>query len=168
MEKIHQLQEKKVDTIVCYYVTSTWMIPVKDDSCTAYETKYLIWVEDNKNFIQKFTNCKSFQPITMNSQFLNLIRNNYSKIKKEKIKNPEYIYISKGKPQAIQQITTDISYNVFEIYTAKGILTKKFADYYLNEKYVSGKHLNKSYYHNQKSSLNQLRKIIGRKIRSIN
>jgi len=168
MDRIHQLQAKKIDTIVCYYVTTTWMISVKDDSCTAYETKYLLWTENNKNFIQKFTNCKSFQPITIDSRFFNLIRNNYLRIKKEEIKNPEYTYILKGKPQTIIQDASDIGYNVFEIYTAKEILRKSFADYYLNEKYLSGKHLNKNYDYNQKTTLNKLSKIIERQIKSIN
>ena len=169
IDRIHQLQEKKIDTIVCYYVKCNGGIyPYYKDSCVAYDKHYLMWMEANKCYMQQFDECKNHEAKLISPQFLKIVRQNFPLIKTEKLKTPEYTIMVKGKPitHFVERDHSCITF--FEIYTGKKILEKRIDVFDLDTKYIDDKHLNKNYYRNQKSLLNKLKTIIEKDVKSIN
>lgn len=170
LARIEQLQNKKIDTIVCYHVFCNGGMPrvVLPDSCVAYNIVYLIWSENNKSFIQRFDECHEHIAVLIKPDFLKTIRTKYAVIKKEKIEYPEYAEKVKGKPSKIYTLTQDHTCKaIFEIYTAKNVLIKTIDDFALETKNIDRKHKNDNYLKNQKSLLNKLKKIIEYDVRSI-
>jgi hypothetical protein len=161
MDKIQLLHDKKVDTIIYYHVECTGgMIRMRfRDSCVAYDIKYLLWIDSNKYFIQKFAECFEYEPSNISSSFFDLIRHNYLKIKSSKIQNPRFTEIIKGKAVNETSFIDHTCHNIFEMQIGNRNLTKKIDDYNLETKYVDG-HFNKNYYRNKKSILNKLKMML--------
>lgn len=169
VDKIHQLQAQKIDTIVCYYVECIGGIyPYYPDSCVAHEKNYLIWMEKDKCFIQRFDECEDHEAKLISPQFLTRIRKNFSKVKNQKLKMPQYTEMVKGKP-VTYDVTIDHScISFFDIYIGEKVLEKKIDDFDLETKYIDSKHFNKNYYRNQRSLLNRLKTIIEKDVKNIN
>ncbi|MGZ3765638.1 MAG: hypothetical protein ACXVA2_13300 [Mucilaginibacter sp.] len=166
LNKIKELYSKKVDTIICYYSDrGNWLTPVFTDSCVAQDVRYLCWHDNNQSYIQRFDECKEFDPTMIGPSLFKLLRQNYSKIVKEQIKVPEYITIIKGKKVFTRMIVVDVSYKILELHLVGKTISKEFTDYALQTKYFSGKHLNRNYAANQHSSLNKLRILIEKEIK---
>ncbi len=166
MNKIQELRSKKIDTTVSYYSDrGNWPMPVVVDSCRAQDIKYLCWADNNHSYIQRFDECKEFAPVIMTPSFFKLLRQNYSKIVKEKIKGPEYVSIVKGKKVMSRIVESDGSYAILEIRVAAKTIHKEIDDFAMQTKYVTGKHLNRNYATNQSSSLNRLRILIEKEIK---
>lgn len=170
LARIEQLQNKKIDTIVCYHVFCNGGMPrvVLPDSCIADNIVYLIWSENNKSFLQRFDECKSHNAGLINPHFIKLIRSNYVRIKKEKLKMPEYRIKVNGKFVTYSESVDHFCNTIFEIFTGKKILTKYLNHFDLDTKYDDdNKHHNINYVRNQKSLLNKLKKIIEYDVKSI-
>jgi len=165
--KIQELRSKKIDTSVCYSVREGFIIPivVADDSCRARDIKYLCWTDNHQSYIQRFDECKKFDPVMITPSFSKLLTQNYSKIVKGKIKVPEYIAIVKGKKVLVAMDESDGSYTILEIHVGAKTIHKEIDDFDVQTKYVTGKHLNRNYVANQISSLNRLRVLIEKEIK---
>ena len=140
-------------------------MPIVDDSCRAQDIKYLFWTDNNHSYMQRFDECKKFDSIIITPSFSKLLRQNYSKIVKEKIKGPEYIAIVKGKRVLSGMDESDGSYAILEIHVGDNAIHKEIDDFAMQTKYVTGKHLNRNYATNQSSSLNRLRVLIEKEIK---
>lgn len=89
--KVKELREKNIDFIAykSYSVGSIRMIRKDSNSCPNCNPNYpiyLIWNENNKEYIQIFDNCGNFFPLELNSEITNFAYKNFDIIKSEKIK----------------------------------------------------------------------------------
>jgi hypothetical protein len=156
LSKIQELRNKKIDTIVCYYIDCIGALPRLEipDSCTSSKTKYLLWRSNSKSFIQKFDECNVYKAISINSAFFSLLKHNY-----KQFKYPEFYEIVNGK-KILSNIWQDHScHTMFEIDIKGIILIKDIDAFALDTKYVDDKYLNINYMQNQQSLLKKLKKI---------
>lgn len=90
--KIEELQVKKVDFIAYkdYSIGSINLITPNANSCQnslSHDSIYLIWKENNKEYIQMFDNYGSFYPQELDDlEVTTFVNNNFEIIKSEKIK----------------------------------------------------------------------------------
>lgn len=152
--KIKELRNSKVDTIICYYITCYGSIRITPDTgCTLDDIKYLLWVKNNNSFIQRFDECNNYSFTNISNELKGYIFSNHVKMKNEKILYPEYDIIVKGKKETYTTLIDHSCHNFVEIYTGTKKFTKDIDDYALETKYVDGKHLNKNYARNRKTTL---------------
>jgi hypothetical protein len=169
MDKIQDLHNKKADTTIYYHVECIGGMahfPLRN-LCIAYDVKYLLWIDSNKYFIQKFDECFEYKPANISSSFFDLIRHNFYKIKNGEIKNPRFTATIYGKAVETSSFIDHTCRNIFEIYTGDNILIKRIDDYDLDTKYVEG-HFNKNYYPNKKSILNKLKIAVEKEVNLYN
>ncbi|HWZ02754.1 MAG TPA: hypothetical protein VNX40_04030 [Mucilaginibacter sp.] len=165
IDKIQVLHDKKIDTLVYYHVECTGYMtgPVSPDSCFAYDVKYLLWIDNQKYFIQRFDECFKYEPSNITSSFFDVVRHNFFRIKNNEIRNPQFTEVIKGKKVDLESFVDHSCINIFEIHIGSQSLTKKIDQYDLETKYVDG-HLNKNYYTNKKSILIKLKMIAEKEV----
>jgi len=166
--KIKELKAKNVDTIISYYIGCSncdFILRVPNDtSCHTYEQKYLIWHQDHQYYLERFDDCKEYNPLVINSAPYELLIRNYSKILKERIRTPEFIKIVNGKRELLHSSDNDYPYYIIKIYVGNKIIKKDIDEYDLNTKYLDGKHPNRNYLPNQRSALNKLKTLIEKEV----
>jgi hypothetical protein len=166
LNKIKDLHQNKIDTIICYYVNCIGSIHFHTpNNCKPYDVKYLIWRDKGLSFMQRFDECNNHEPIEINNQFLNVIQHNYFIIQKEQIKYPEYIFIANGKREINTTLIGHSCHTIFEIYTGNKTLRKDIDAFVLDTKLVDDKYLNRNYTYNQKTILNKLKTTIEAEIK---
>ena len=85
-EKISFLSEHGVKDLIVYYPhgdhTSVYVV----GGCTSNITKYLIWINGSKTYIQRFEECQSYKPVAItNSPLVEYFPKNKQKIATEKL-----------------------------------------------------------------------------------
>ena len=159
--KIQELRNNKVDTIVCYYINCIGSrLRLASDSCVAYDIKYLLWSDHGNHYIQRFDECKEYQSATASLLSFGLLKWHYSEIQRGGIKYPEYKIRVNGKLGIYHSFIDHSCHNIFEIHTNNKIVKKDIDDYALETKYDEEKHLNRNFYLNKKSILNKLKLAI--------
>lgn len=169
--KIQELRGNKIDTIVCYYVNCIGAevhVLSSDTSCTAYDIKYLLWAEQGKYFMQRFDECSDHLSIPIEPSFFHFLKKNFIKIKKLKIHYPEYDVIEKHKKKTYFTFVDHSCHTIFEIHVGEKLVKQDIDDFALETKYVEGKYLNKNFYPNKKSVLNELKFIAEQAVNSYN
>ncbi|GAA4149872.1 hypothetical protein GCM10022217_02310 [Chryseobacterium ginsenosidimutans] len=141
--RIDEFRTKNIDFIAykSYSVGSIRLIekdPNSHDNCIPDYPIYLIWSENNKEYIQMFDNCGSFFPLELdNSDITNFVNENFEIIKSEKIK---FYQTNKSTVSMIDHSTfkqfliskSDFeTYNDFDIYN----LSSKSGSLNINAKY---------------------------------
>ncbi len=160
-DKIQELRNDRVDTIICYYINCIGSeISIKNDSCVAYAIKYLLWSNHGNHYIQRFDECKEHGVSETSKTVFLLLKNNYSEIKIRKIKYPKFTFKENGKPKTYYSFIDHSCHNIFEIHAGNEILKKDIDDFALETKYDEKKHVNKRFYSNKKSILNKLKILV--------
>jgi hypothetical protein len=165
--KIKELKTRKIDTILNYCVYCNGRPPrfVVNDSCYAYDIKYLFWIDHGKCFMQRFDECKNHQEKQTKTSLRNLIHNRYKGLFEAQIKKPKYIKLIEGKKMSYTIVYDHSCYSIFQFIIGDNILKKEFDNFDLDSKY-DNKHLNLNYDYNQKSILNTLRAIVENDIKN--
>jgi hypothetical protein len=151
MDKMQQLHDRNVDTIIYYHVDCNGFIKINlKDSCFAYDIKYLLWVDKGQSFIQKFNECFEYMPFKMNSSFFHLVRYNYRAI--YKAVNGRSLF-------------DHSCFSIFEIRFGIHTLTKKIDNYTLDYDYAKECHYcMQQYQQSKKSILNKLKVSIEKEV----
>ena len=166
--KIKGLKARNIDTVICYYESSSNDIPpppVLKDSCYTYQEKYLIWHQDGQYYMERFSECPDNPQITDSGPY-KLLRKNFPQILKERIRPPESIKVVNGKKIRIGSAGSDYPVYIIKIYVSGKIIEKDIDWYDLNTKYIFGKDLNRNYLSNQKSALNKLKMLIEKEVQA--
>jgi len=93
LAKIKELQKKNIDFVVYknYSVGATILSSVNDPDkcphCDVYHSVYLIWKDNDTEYIRLFDNCGSYYPIkTSNNNILNYAKENMETLKNDRVK----------------------------------------------------------------------------------
>ncbi|GAA4337746.1 hypothetical protein GCM10023149_47360 [Mucilaginibacter gynuensis] len=180
-KQIGKLRTTGVDTFVTYMdlFYGRLMLPAKD--CQPSNIQYLIWKNKDRSYIQRFDDCKEYQPRPISNSFLNFVTDNYERLKKEGLLGPEfYVYdnlVFKIKPQHFDLHTSfenylyvgiNVTYRMyinhhsnytFNIYLGKKTLKKVLNGFYL-ETESDGQSRNINYWRNQQTMLNKMKQLI--------
>jgi len=156
-KKIHELQNRKASLILSYYRSCIGdMVHVQPrDSCIAYDTKYLFWMIDDKCYIQRFDECKTYDSVGMVNSFVDFVSGNLERLKHANIKQPLF-RTGKGKNSLTTVFIDHTCFSIFYIFSRNNIFIKKLSDFDLETKKFDGR-LNTNYLSNQKSILNKLK-----------
>lgn len=85
-EKISFLKELGVKDLIVYYPRGGNMSVYVVKGCTSNITKYLIWINGSKTYIQRFEECKSYKPVAItNSSIAKFFPENKQMIATEKL-----------------------------------------------------------------------------------
>ncbi len=129
-KRVSELKSLGVDTLVTFQ-SSCAMCSNRYDSfkigtCLSLNEKYLLWIKGGQNFIQLFDDCFTYNPLSVNPEFFNLIKKHIAEIAAEKIKPVQFKAIYQGKESMIVTQETDGPEWNFEIYLQSTVSKKKF------------------------------------------
>lgn len=162
---IKKLQTQGIDTIVRHhiYFGGSWLPPLAkgDTTCQAPFKDYLLWLHQNKAYIQRFDDCRTYKPIRINSYFIKVFARNAKTIKSEKIRGLQYdtswLWFFK---QTTTIAMAHCGYVTFISYIPGNTFNNTFMDFGLEDKIVEGKYLNKNYRHNHNTLIYKLNILI--------
>jgi len=63
-EKIRFLKDYGVKDLIIYH-SYAYTVPYVIGGCSPTMTKYLLWIKDQKTYVQKFNNCDAFKPLVI-------------------------------------------------------------------------------------------------------
>jgi hypothetical protein len=164
--KIADLKSKDVSKFVVYNVSCSGDIPkiVIEGECTAYDIKYVEWLENEKSYLQRFDECNEYSPKSVNSDFFYTISKRWNEINKAKILWPRFKVMYNGKLVLMDMMSDHTCSSVFKIYWGDKFIEKHVNQYYLSFKYSDKQQLNVNYLKNQKNVLNELYKQVIKEI----
>ena len=185
--KSSELKLSGVDTVISYHAYCSGCIieALGTDllGCHSNIEKYLIWVKDGRNFIQKFDECYSYYPISVSTNsFIDIIKTHLEEIKEEEIKGVAFKVIIDGKESMGMATIDHTNHYNFEFYVNNQYFKKEIDDYRLNTEFYDNyfsdrknpnfknptKEPNINYSYNQNTYLKKLKDIIESKIKQLN
>lgn len=159
--KVNELRRKNID-FIAYKSFSIGSIGIINrnlcSNCTIKNTVFLIWNENNKDYIQKIDDCGNFFPLELgNSEITKFANNNFDIIRAEKIK---YYHINKN-------IISMVDHSTFKnfLISKSGIETTNFFDVYNLS--TNHDHQNINYEYNNSLKIIHLNHLIENQIKSL-
>jgi hypothetical protein len=164
--KTELLRNKKVFILEYSQFCNGEMILPNKDGVICEKPYFLFWSEDEKYFKRKFSNCNTFNTREMkNSEFIETVKENINEIKESEILPISHEYLnSKGEKEIVELMVDHFCETKFEIYSAKGEITKIVNEFYLREKMIDEKSPNDNYEVNQNSILNKIFQLVEKEI----
>jgi hypothetical protein len=167
--KISELKQNSVDTIICYYENCVGEKSYSYDSCEKRETKYLFWVKGGKYYKQLFDKCNSY-PINeiKESTFLKTALSQVDRIEKSEIK--PVAHYNKDKNGIIDKNKYDVvdvdhtCFTNFEFHIKLKTFQKSINHFDLETKMLDDRTPNDNYETNQNSILKTLKELIEKEI----
>lgn len=163
-DRVIELKTQGIKLPVSYYVDCVGYRKVYDpaDPCTIFNIRYLFWKSVDGYYAQRFDNCYKYEPIKTDEKLVDIIADNLSKIKRAKLENPKYAYVSEGKERSGMVLIDHSCHHMFEIFKSNGIVVKDIDDFDLETKVIDiseGKYPNLNYEKNQRSILARLKEM---------
>ncbi|MCC8409962.1 hypothetical protein LJ707_13570 [Mucilaginibacter sp. UR6-1] len=158
--RIAELKTAGVDTTIVYYMYCADTRPRLQAPlmpCEVEKIRYLMWQQDGKSRIQRFDECKNYQPQLMNTKLVTFIKANFEKIIADSIPPP--LFKNDGKNGEFEIAVKSAHYcdNVFVFNTGNGEYMQRIYKPFINQKYVGReKKLNIYHKHNMRSPLKKL------------
>jgi|GEM_PF-6489019 len=158
--KLDAFKSENVSRYIVYNVECSGVHPrlVVDGQCTVYDIKYVVWLENERSYLQRFDECNEYKAKLIDQEFFSTVSNGIAEIKTARILSPRIKVMDKGKPALIDLIRDHTCVSIFKIYWSNEFIEKHVDQFDLSFKYSDEKQLNIHYWHNQKSILNKLYK----------
>ena len=162
------LKAKNIDTVCIYQSYCIGCIyNIKDeDKCDfkgwLFLPTYILWLDNGKTFMTKKDNCFDYSTIEIQKDnFWKFYFRNEDTIKKEKIKEPQFKVIEKGKEKIYSSIIDHSRHQNIKIIIQQNTKIDKDLDEYFFEKEIGiNKDKNINYEYNVNSALNKLADLV--------
>ena len=159
-EFVHQLIDKKIDTICVYQkycvgYDMTWNN--EKDRCnygSLFVSTYIIWLDNGKTFMTKKDNCFDYSTIEFrNKTFWDFYFSNKDTLAKEILKMPQFIEVVEGKKQIYSPRIEHSCYKEIKVFLKELQIDKEIDEYYFEKEIGLAKSKNINYEYNTNSYL---------------
>ena len=154
-EFVHQLADKKIDTVCVYqkycagFITTWKNDEYKCNSGGMLVSTYIVWLDKGQTFMTKKDNCFDYSTIKFNNEtFWDFYFNNKDILAKEEIKMPQYNAIVKGKEQIYYSNIDHSCHQEIKVYIKTLQIDKDLDEYNFEKEIGSAKNKNINYDHN--------------------